>query len=156
MVSTRLFASRTLKYGLTAEAYNLGFIPDDIHKNACLLTHSQRPSYLLLMVQEWLNLVLNTVVMLLAVAMTTLAVRVHSNSAFAGAALYSLLSFGENLAGIVLFWTKLETSLGAISRLKMFNENVKPEDRDGETIIPPEQWPQRGVVEFKGVSANYA
>ncbi|KAF2713300.1 P-loop containing nucleoside triphosphate hydrolase protein [Pleomassaria siparia CBS 279.74] len=133
-----------------------GFIPDDVTKNARLLTSSQRPSYLLLMIQEWLNLVLGLVVMLLAVALTTLAVRLHSNSAFAGAALYSLLSFGENLVGIVLFWTNLETSLGAIARLKTFNETVKPEDRDGEDIIPLEQWPQRGVVELEGVSATYA
>ncbi|QYT03519.1 hypothetical protein H0G86_010468 [Trichoderma simmonsii] len=108
------------------------------------------------MIQEWLNLVLNVVVMLLAIALMTLAVRLHSNSAFAGAALYSLLSFGENLAGIVLFWTSLETSLGAIARIKMFNDTVKPEDRDGESIIPPEHWPQRGVVELKGVSATYS
>ncbi|KAF3067612.1 Multidrug resistance-associated protein 1 [Trichoderma lentiforme] len=127
-----------------------GFIPNDVYKNFWLLTSSQRPSYLLLMIQEWLNIVLNVVVMLLAIALTTLAVRLHSNSAFAGAALYSLLSFGENLAGIVLFWTSLETSLGAIARLKTFNDTVKPEDRDGESIIPPEDWPQRGVVELKG------
>ncbi|KAL6786178.1 P-loop containing nucleoside triphosphate hydrolase protein [Trichoderma sp. SZMC 28012] len=133
-----------------------GFIPNDIYKNFRLLTSSQRPSYLLLMIQEWLNLVLNVVVMLLAIALTTLAVRLHSNSAFAGAALYSLLSFGENLAGIVLFWTSLETSLGAIARLKTFNDIVKPEDRDGESIIPPENWPQRGVVELRGVSATYS
>ncbi|KAF9694299.1 hypothetical protein EKO04_007720 [Ascochyta lentis] len=133
-----------------------GFIPNDIQKNAHLLTASQRPSYLLLMIQEWLNLVLNLVVMLLAVALTTLAVRLHSNSAFAGAAMYSLLSFGENLAGIVLFWTNLETSLGAIARLKTFNETVQPENRDGEAVCPLEQWPERGVVELKGVSANYA
>ncbi|KAL7796349.1 P-loop containing nucleoside triphosphate hydrolase protein [Trichoderma afarasin] len=132
-----------------------GFISSDIHKNFRLLTSSQRPSYLLLVIQEWLNLVLNVVVMLLAIALTTLAVRLHSNSAFAGAALYSLLSFGENLAGIVLFWTSLETSLGAIARLKTFNDTVKPEDRDGEGIIPPEHWPQRGVVELKGISATY-
>ncbi|KAJ5513392.1 hypothetical protein N7463_002944 [Penicillium fimorum] len=132
-----------------------GFIHKDIQKNARLLTTSQRPSYLLLMIQEWLNVVLDTVVMLLAVGLTTFAVRFHSNSAFAGAALYSLLSFGENLAGIVLFWTKLETSLGAIARLKTFNETVEPEDRDGEDIVAPDQWPQRGVVELKGVSAKY-
>lgn len=132
-----------------------GFIREDIQKNARLLTSSQRPSYLLLMIQEWLNVVLDAVVMLLAVGLTTFAVRVHSNTALTGAALYSLLSFGENLAGIVLFWTKLETSLGAIARLKTFNETVKPEDRDGEDIDAPEQWPQRGVVELKGVSAKY-
>ncbi|OQD65677.1 hypothetical protein PENPOL_c005G03066 [Penicillium polonicum] len=133
-----------------------GFIREDVKKNARLLTSSQRPSYLLLMIQEWLNVVLDVVVMILAVALTTFAVRLHSNSAFAGAALYSLLSFGENLAGIVLFWTKLETSLGAIARLKTFNETVTPEDRDEEDIDAPEQWPQRGVVELKGVSARYS
>lgn len=132
-----------------------GFMREDIQKNARLLTASQRPSYLLLMVQEWLNAVLNTVVMLMAVGLTTFAVRVHTNTAVTGAALYSLLSFGENLAGIVLFWTKLETSLGAIARLKTFNETVKPEDRDGEDSEVPEQWPPRGVVELKGVSATY-
>lgn len=155
-MSAKRFISSSLNHDVIAETRPPGFIPDDIRKNARLLTSSQRPSYLLLMIQEWLNLVLNVVVMLLAVAMTTLAVRLHSNSAFAGAALYSLLSFGENLAGIVLFWTNLETSLGAIARLKTFNETVKPEDREEETTIPPEQWPQRGVVELKGVSANYA
>lgn len=133
----------------------LGFVHDDIRKNARLLTSSQRPSYLLLMIQEWLNVVLNFVVMLMAVGLTAFAVRFHSNSALAGAALYSLLSFGENLAGIVLFWTKLETSLGAIARLKTFNETVKPEDRDGEDADVPEQWPHRGVVELSGVSAQY-
>lgn len=107
------------------------------------------------MIQEWLNLILDLVVMALAVAVTTLAVRLHSNSGFAGASLYSLISFGENLSGIVTFYTQLETSIGAVGRLKVFNETVKPEDKDEEDIIPPEQWPHDGVVELKGVSAGY-
>ncbi len=107
------------------------------------------------MIQEWLNLVLGLVVMVIAVVLVTLSVRLHSNSVFAGAALYSLITLGENLAGIVLYYTRLETSIGAIARLKTFNETVKPEDRDEEDIVPPEQWPQSGVVELKGVSAGY-
>ena len=107
------------------------------------------------MIQEWLNLVLGLVVMSLAVIMVTLSVQLHSNSAFAGASLYSLITFGENLAGIVLYWTRLETSIGAIARLKTFNETVQPEDRDGEEEVPPEQWPQNGVVRLEGVSASY-
>lgn len=91
----------------------------------------------------------------MAVVLTTLAVRLHSNSGFTGASLYTLLSFGENLSGIVTFYTKLETSIGAIARLKTFNETVKPEDREEEEISPVEQWPQRGVIELKGVSAQY-
>lgn len=107
------------------------------------------------MIQSWLNLVLDLVVMVIAGVLTTLAVRLHSNTGFAGASLVTLMSFGENLSGIVIFYTKLETSIGAIARLKMFNDNVKSEDRDEEDIVPPEQWPQRGVVELKGVSASY-
>lgn len=107
------------------------------------------------MIQQWLTLVLDIVVMVLAVVMTTLAVRLHSSSGFAGASLFSLMSFGESISDIVIFYTKLETSIGAIARLKMFTENVKPEDRDEEDIVPPVQWPQNGVVELKGVSASY-
>ena len=107
------------------------------------------------MIQKWLNLVLDLVVMVVAAVLTTLAVRLHSNSGFTGASLVTLMGFGESLSGIVIYYTRLETSIGAIGRLKAFNENVKPEDLDEEDIIPPEQWPQSGVVEMKGVSASY-
>lgn len=107
------------------------------------------------MIQQWLNLVLDFVVMFMAALLTTLAVRLNSNSGFAGASLVTLMSFGENLSGIVIFYTRLETSIGAISRLKAFNDTVKPEDKDEEDVVPPEQWPQRGVIELKGVSATY-
>lgn len=143
----------TLKGITTLRAF--GFIPDDIEKNARLINSSQRPAYLLVMIQQWLNLVLDLVVMLMAAVLTTLAVRLNSNSGFIGASLVTLMNFGNNLSGIVIFYTRLETSIGAIARLKTFNENVKPEGRDEEDIVPPEQWPQSGVTELKGVSASY-
>ncbi|RAK90695.1 ABC transporter [Aspergillus costaricaensis CBS 115574] len=146
----------TLKGIATLRAF--GFVPEDIHKNARLVDSSQRAAYLLLMIQEWLNLVLNLVVMVIAAVLTTLAVRLHSNSAFAGASMYSLMTFGESLSGIVIYYTRLETSIGAIARLKTFNETVKPEDRDGpgeEDIVPDTNWPNRGLVELRGVSAQY-
>ncbi|KAJ5375709.1 ABC transporter integral membrane type 1 [Penicillium concentricum] len=143
----------TVKGITTLRAF--GFLPDDVDKNTRLIDASQRPAYLLLMIQQWLNLVLDIVVMVIAVVITTLAVRLHSNSAFAGASLFSVMSFGEIMSGIVTYYTKLETSIGAIARLKVFSEDVKPEDRDEEDIVPPTLWPQNGVVELKGVSASY-
>jgi hypothetical protein len=107
------------------------------------------------MIQQWLNLVLDLVVTVMAATLTTLSVRLHSNSGFTGASLVALMSFGANLSGIVIFYTRLETSIGAITRLKIFSEKVKPEDRYNEDIVPPEQWPQSGVVELSGVSAKY-
>lgn len=130
-------------------------MPNEITKNAHLIDSSQRPAYLLLMIQSWLNLVLDIVVMIMAAVLTTLAVRLHSNAGFAGASLVTLMGFGDNLSGIVTWWTRLETSIGAIARLKAFNETVEPEDMDGESIVPPEQWPQTGAIELNGVSASY-
>lgn len=135
----------------------IGFLPDDLQKNSCLINSSQRPAYLLVMIQQWLNLVLDLVVMVMAAILTTLAVRLPStNSGFTGASLVTLMSFGENLSGFVIFYTRLETSIGAIARLKTFNETVTAEDKDDEDIVPPEQWPQRGVIEFQNVSAHYS
>ncbi|OBT65097.1 hypothetical protein VE03_05221 [Pseudogymnoascus sp. 23342-1-I1] len=145
----------TVKGITTLRAF--GFLPDDLQKNASLINSSQRPAYLLVMVQQWLNLVLDLVVMVMAAILTTLAVRLPStNSGFTGASLVTLMSFGENLSGFVIFYTRLETSIGAIGRLKTFNETVKPEDRDDEDIVPLEQWPQRGLIELKDVSAHYS
>ncbi|KAJ5803205.1 ABC multidrug transporter [Penicillium pulvis] len=143
----------TLKGIATLRA--LGFLTEEVEKNARLVDSSQRAAYLLLMIQEWLNLVLNLVVMVIAVVLTTLAVRLRSSSGFAGASLYSLMSFGENLSGVVFFYTRLETSIGAIARLKNFNETVTPEDREEEDVSPDEEWPEHGTVELKGVSARY-
>ncbi|RYP37100.1 hypothetical protein DL766_001674 [Monosporascus sp. MC13-8B] len=126
----------TLRGIATLRAF--GFVSEVVSKNAGLLNSSQRPAYLLPMVQEWLNLVLALVVMVLATVLTTLAVRLHSSSGFAGASLVTLMAFGENLSGIVIYYTRLETSIGAIARLKNFNETVKPEDRDNEDALPPD------------------
>ncbi|AEO66964.1 uncharacterized protein THITE_2115585 [Thermothielavioides terrestris NRRL 8126] len=143
----------TLKGISTLRAF--GSVPDEIQKNARLIDSSQRPAYLLLMIQEWLNLVLDLVVMVMAALLTTLAVQLHSSSAFVGASLFSLISFGENLSGIVTSYTRLETSIGAVARLKTFTDTVQPEDRPEEDIVPPEEWPQRGLIELRGVSARY-
>lgn len=128
---------------------------EELNKNAHLVNNSQRPAYLLVMVQQWLNFVLDIVVMIMATVLTTLAVRLHSSSGFTGASLVTLMSFGENLSGIVIFYTKLETSIGAIARLKTFNETVTSEDKNEEDVIPPSQWPQTGSICLNGVSASY-
>ena len=120
-----------------------------------LVDSSQRPAYLLIMIQQWLNLVLNLIVMVIAAILTTLAVRLHSNTAFTGAALVTLMNFGESLSGIITWWTKLETSIGAVARLKAFNEKVKPENKEEEVCVPDEQWPHDGALMIRDVFASY-
>ncbi|KAK9787168.1 putative ABC multidrug transporter [Seiridium cardinale] len=143
----------TTKGIITLRAF--GFLSEDKAKNIRLLDTSQRPAYLLQMIQNWLNLVLGLVVMAIAVLLTALAVETHSNSGFTGASLVTLMSFGEQLTVIVLYMTQLETSLGAITRLRNFNATIQAEDKPEEDILPPKEWPQHGAVELRGVSASY-
>ncbi|KAI9148100.1 putative ABC multidrug transporter [Paramyrothecium foliicola] len=144
----------TTKGIVTLRAF--GFINEDKAKNIALLNTSQRPAYLLTMIQQWLLVVLKLVVAVLAAILTALAVNLRSNSGFTGASLITLMSFGDQLSEIVRNYTQLETSIGAIARLRAFHETVKPEDREGEVTFPPEEWPVQGKIELKGVSASYA
>jgi ATP-binding cassette subfamily C (CFTR/MRP) protein 1 len=49
----------------------------------------------------------------------------------------------------------LETSLGAIARLRNFEMENPPEKESEDTIDPPESWPSLGDVEFNSISASY-
>jgi ATP-binding cassette, subfamily C (CFTR/MRP), member 1 len=107
------------------------------------------------MIQRWLGFMLQLVVAFLAVAVVTLSTQTRSNTAFTGASLVSLMAFGDTLTYIVKMYTTLETSIGAISRLKSFSEKVKSESLEGETLIPPHTWPLKGSIDINEVSVTY-
>ncbi|KAJ5180006.1 hypothetical protein N7492_003216 [Penicillium capsulatum] len=132
-----------------------GWATHKLDENYQLVDQSQRPAYLLSMVQWWLQLVMNVMVLALAILVTVLATQLRANPGLAGASLVSLMSLASLVATLVQDYTTFETSIGAVSRLKTFSEEVKPEEQDGEDIRPEEQWPERGRVEFEGLSASY-
>ena len=133
----------------------LGWVNDVMALNNKLLDRSQRPAYLLAMIQRWLQFVLQLVAAALATIVVALATQLQSNSAFAGASLVTLMTFGHSLSFLIRVYTVVETSIGAVSRLKTFSESVKPENLPGEDVLPPLEWPMRGSIEIKGVSASY-
>ncbi|RMJ01454.1 hypothetical protein CDV36_015802 [Fusarium kuroshium] len=132
-----------------------GWTDNEILHSQHLLNTSQRPAYLLAMIQRWLATSLNLIVMILAVAVVAMATQLRTNSGFAGASLVTLMTWGEALSSLIQYYTQLETSIGAVSRLKAFAENVPSENMDGEDLEPPEEWPTQGNIEIKGVSASY-
>ncbi|KAM7204723.1 canalicular multispecific organic anion transporter 1 [Naviculisporaceae sp. PSN 640] len=143
----------TIKGVATFRAF--GWVPDSIKLNNRLLDTSQRPAYLLAMIQRWLAFTLALVVTALAVAVVALATQARSNIAFTGASLVTLMNFGEALSYIVRFYTMLETSIGAVSRLKTFRDTVKSENLEGEDVVPGKEWPLRGTITLRDVSASY-
>ncbi|SCV45071.1 fumonisin cluster-ABC transporter [Fusarium fujikuroi] len=125
-------------------------------QNELLLNVSQRPAYLLAMVQRWLLFILNTFVLLLALLTVVLVtqLKVHGTG-FAGAGLISLMQIGQFLTNCVKSYANLEVSMGAVSRLKALSESPHRECAEGQEVVPPLGWPRRGSIEVNEISASY-
>ncbi|ROW15668.1 hypothetical protein VPNG_02110 [Cytospora leucostoma] len=127
-------------------------------KNRRLVDDSQKPYYLLLCIQRWLVLVLDLVVAGLALVLVGMAValRSHMNPGFLGLALVNMMNLSHSLTNLVQYWTNLETSLGAIARIKDFAENTPVEGAPGEDALLDVSWPSQGALRFESVSASYS
>ncbi|PWY80810.1 P-loop containing nucleoside triphosphate hydrolase protein [Aspergillus sclerotioniger CBS 115572] len=126
-------------------------------RNARLLNTFQKPFYTMYCIQQWLQVVLDLLVAALATVLTALAVFVtrKTSSRGVGMALVNLLSFNSTLTLLITNWTQLETSLGAIARVKQFvnDPQVRPVVRNEMAV---EDWPSMGRLEFRGVTASYS
>lgn len=125
--------------------------------NLRLLDNSQKPYYLMYCIQRWLALVLDLLVAALAVVLVALAMRIRSSTSAGavGVALVNVLSFSQRLTILITSWTSLETSLGAISRLRSFEKDT-PQETDPEHPVKPSQdWPNRGAIDFKDITVSY-
>lgn len=108
------------------------------------------------MIQQWLATVLNLTVAGVATILVALATQLRSSAGFTSVGLLSLMTFSLSLSQIVVMWTQVETSIGAVSRLRSFSENVQGEDEgDDDYEISGKNWPIRGAIELKHVSATY-
>lgn len=121
-----------------------------------LMDVAQRPFYLLLCLQSWLNLALDLAVAALAVLLVGLTVPLrHSmNSSLLGVALVSVLGFGATMSSFVIRWSSLETSLGAISRTREFLRDTPAEMHETEETAA--EWPGDMTLSFRDVSASYS
>ncbi|CCF45895.1 ABC transporter [Colletotrichum higginsianum] len=127
-------------------------------RNTALLNTSQKPHYVLACIQLWLALVLDLVVGVLAliiVAMATSLIDTFSPGAV-GVSMVLVLGFNTSLAMTIKNWTALETSIGAVARVREFAETTPSEVRDlGDGGVPPSGWPLRGGITFENTTARY-
>ncbi|KAK6212798.1 hypothetical protein LQW54_004887 [Pestalotiopsis sp. IQ-011] len=128
-----------------------------IDQNIENLDISQRAYYAMLSIQQWLTLVLDMLVAGLSILIVGLAVAFRSSTTGGqiGIALNIILTISGTLTRLLQSWTQLETSLGAIARIKTLEETLLPEDKECECIEPAPRWPEKGVIEFKNVSSSY-
>lgn len=128
-----------------------------ITKNAEKLNLSLRPDYMLTCIQCWLDLVLDLIVPGLAICIISLAIALKGTTTGGqiGLALNVVLKANRYILRLVGAWTRLETSLGAISRVRAFEKDVLPEEQPEYGQQPPKDWPAHGAVEFSNLSASY-
>ncbi|KAK0717286.1 P-loop containing nucleoside triphosphate hydrolase protein [Lasiosphaeria miniovina] len=129
-----------------------------IRDNTARLDLSLRPDYMLVCIQRWLDMVLDLMVPGLAMGVIGLAVALKGTNTGGqiGIALNVVLKLNMSLLRLVDAWTQLETSLGAISRLRALEQDVQPEDGVGKLQPPPPLgWPTHGLIQFSRVSASY-
>ncbi|KAI2791871.1 ABC transporter atnG [Penicillium oxalicum] len=126
-------------------------------KNAELINSSQKPFYLLFAIQRWLELVIALCVAGFAVVLVGIAVATRGSlsAGFIGVALLNIVTFTENLQGLIMQWTVLETSIGAVSRIRHFHRTVDSEHQQNETVDPPACWPEHGGIEITDLVASY-
>jgi ABC-type multidrug transport system fused ATPase/permease subunit len=119
---------------------------------------SQKPFYLLLCLQCWLKVILDCIITGFAVILIAFTVSYRNTTAGAdlGLALNLIIVANTTLLRLVQSWTSLETSLGAISRLKSIQDCVSTEDSARHTLDPGLQWPYLGNLQAKDISVGYS
>ncbi|KAL2076085.1 hypothetical protein VTL71DRAFT_1028 [Oculimacula yallundae] len=123
-----------------------------------LLDTAQRPFYMMFCIQRWLNFMLDIIVAIVAASVVAIAVLLPSTTSAGaiGVSMVNILNFGQSLAFLITTWTALETSLGAVARVKNFEATIESEDGPEARNPPPQNWPQSGSLELCNFSAAYS
>ena len=126
-------------------------------RNDRFIDTSQRPMYLQQCIQHWLVVVLNLLVCVIAVLLVGIVVgwRDKFSAGSVGVSLVMIVTFSGVLARVIVMWTRMESSIGAVARVQRFVGNTEREEEDGYGEEVPTLWPQTGQIEFCGVVASY-
>lgn len=121
-----------------------------------MLDHSQKSFYYMLSIQRWLMTLLDAAGAGMVAVVVGFAVGFSGKPGQAnlGLALVNAIAFSTLIRGLVTTWTQMETSLGAVARLRRFAETT-PLEKDDDTCPPPQGWPSKGTVRFEHVTAKY-
>ncbi|OAA57757.1 multidrug resistance-associated protein [Cordyceps fumosorosea ARSEF 2679] len=127
-------------------------------RNIDAIDLSMRPVFLMRCLNRWLLIVLELIVSTVAVAIVASAVMGGSGTGTGtavGVALNLVILTNTTLIALVISFTDLEVSLGAISRLKEVEEMTPQEDLPHEIVVPDAHWPTRGELVLKDLATGY-
>ncbi|KAJ5929513.1 hypothetical protein N7454_006463 [Penicillium verhagenii] len=117
--------------------------------------HSQRPFYMLYCIQQWLTLVLDLISGGMAVVLIAITASLRGNfsGGSVGVALYMVMTFNQSLTQLINTWISLETSIGAVYRVKTFMQDTPSEsglDASSATAAF-----SKGAIDIDNLTASY-
>jgi ATP-binding cassette subfamily C (CFTR/MRP) protein 1 len=103
-------------------------------------------------------MVVDLLVAALAVILVALIIKFRSSAdaGFVGVALINITSLSTIMSQVIINWTTIETSLGAVSRIKSFVGSTPSENLHQESQGVPLDWPSDGNITVSNISASYA
>lgn len=115
---------------------------------------SQKPFYMLYCIQQWLTLVLDLITGAMAIILIaiTASLRDRFSGGSVGIALYMIMTLNQALAQFINNWISLETSIGAVFRVKTFLQATPSESHHARST---EASISKGAIEFANLSASY-
>lgn len=133
-----------------------GWQAENLERGFQYLEDSQKAFYCMECIQLWLALVIGLLVAALGTILIAFALFTNTTSQSSiGLAFFNIMLFSGTLEILIIAWTGLETSVGALARLDDFMETT-PQESVVEGASPaPENWPFAGSVEFEAISARY-
>ncbi|OAA75198.1 canalicular multispecific organic anion transporter 1 [Akanthomyces lecanii RCEF 1005] len=133
-----------------------GWSEPQLQRNLTFVDESQKPYYQMFCVQRWLVLVLDLTITGVALIIVGVALYVKNSSSPAaiGLAYLVLINFGATIAKLIQRFTEMEIALGSISRTRAFVEDT-PREQEPKRFEVPDNWPDKGNVEFRNVTAKY-
>ncbi|KAK9416311.1 putative ABC transporter [Seiridium unicorne] len=126
-------------------------------RNYKFIDQAQRPAYLQYCIQHWLSFVLDMLVTGLAVVLVAIVVtwRDKFSAGNVGVSLVMVVTFSTVLMRLIKMWTMMESSIGAIARVKRFVAETESEEKESSITEVSADWPAQGNVEFRGLVAAH-
>ncbi|KJZ73712.1 hypothetical protein HIM_06830 [Hirsutella minnesotensis 3608] len=118
-----------------------GWQSQEIARSLELLDYSQKPYYYMFCIQRWLELILDLCILVIAVVLVSFALTTGSSQAAIGLALVNIMTLSEALSQLIKSWIDLETSLGAIARLRTFQLPEKTPVEEDSFCVQDAQLP---------------
>ncbi|OAR02916.1 hypothetical protein LLEC1_04254 [Akanthomyces lecanii] len=132
-----------------------GWLENSVTLNMTRLNQSQQAMYLLAMIQRWLNLSLSIVVAITATALVAFMTRLDANASISGASLVTLMTLSQSLVDFVTFYAAMETSIGAVTRIRTLAQTTESEKVPGKDAVPKDAWPPHGEIVVQNAWASY-